>query len=266
MQIDQPIRPPRPRDADGVAAELLRPCRDRPRKVGDHLVGDDHRDRDRDERLTEILSLVPAQQELLHGEAEHADAHHRDEPRNDPLERVDLGRVEPESGPGHPLLDLVRDVAAEEVEGAVRHVDHAHEPEDEREAARDDEEQSGERETVEHGRQERARIVQRRSGVRRSPVTSAELVGRVRDHEHEEDREHDERGRGDARHGSYDSPGANSLGHRPRERTNVAPRFQREPVGPATASGAPRRGRRRARPRRAARRTACSRWRGPPSR
>ena len=137
--------------------------------------------------------------------------------------------LQAEPGARHPLLDLVGDVAAEEVERAVRHVHDAHEPEDEREAARDDEEQPGEREPVEHGRQERARVVERRAGVRRPPVAAAELVRRVGDHEHVEDREHDERGRGGPRHGSHDSPGADSLGHRPSERTNVASCFQRQP-------------------------------------
>ena len=36
-------------------------------------------------------------------------------------------------------LELQRDVAAEEEERAVRHVDDAHQPEDQREPARDDE-------------------------------------------------------------------------------------------------------------------------------
>ena len=35
-------------------------------------------------------------------------------------------------------------------------------------------------------------------------------------------------GRYGARHSSYDSPRADSLGHRPGERTNVAGRFQRQ--------------------------------------
>ena len=39
-------------------------------EVGDHLVGDDHRDRDRDQRLPQLLTLVPAQEDLLHDEAD----------------------------------------------------------------------------------------------------------------------------------------------------------------------------------------------------
>ena len=98
MQVDEAIRPARPGDADGVAAELLRAERNGARKVRDHLVGDDHGDRDRDERLPKILALVPAQKELLHTEAEDGDARHRDEPRHDPFERVHLAgrRTNPE--------------------------------------------------------------------------------------------------------------------------------------------------------------------------
>ena len=69
--------------------------------------------------------------------------------RHDPLERVHLARLEREPGSRHPLLNLVGDVATEEVERAMRHVDDAHEPEDQREAARDDEEQARERQPVE---------------------------------------------------------------------------------------------------------------------
>ena len=55
-----------------------------------------------------------------------------------------------EALPRHPLLDLVGDVAAEQVERAVGHVDDAHQAEDEGEAARDDEERGGEGDRVEH--------------------------------------------------------------------------------------------------------------------
>ena len=44
-----------------------------------------------------------------------------------------------------PLLHLERDVAAEQEERAVGHVHDPHEPEDEREAAGDDEVEAGER-------------------------------------------------------------------------------------------------------------------------
>ena len=57
--------------------------------MGEHLVGDDHRDRDRDQRLAQLLALVPAQEDLLDDEADdtdHADRHERGE---DPLPGVD---------------------------------------------------------------------------------------------------------------------------------------------------------------------------------
>ena len=47
-----------PRDVLGDAAE-----------VGEHLVGEDDRDRDRDQRLPQLLALVPAQEDLLHQRA-----------------------------------------------------------------------------------------------------------------------------------------------------------------------------------------------------
>ncbi len=58
---------PGQRDAHGVAAEPLRAERNGAWEVRDDLVGDDHRDGDRDERLPKILALVPAQKQLLHG-------------------------------------------------------------------------------------------------------------------------------------------------------------------------------------------------------
>ena len=202
---------------DRVAPVLLRPERNRAGKVRDDLVGDDDGDRDRDERLAQVLALVPAQQELLHGEPEHGDARHRDEPRHHPLPRVHILSGQEDPGARHPLLHLVGDVATEEVEGAVGHVHDAHEPEDEREPARDDEQQPGEREAVEDGLEERARVVQRGSRVGRPPV-APHLRRRVRDHEDVEEREHDNGDRGAARHGPDDSPGADSLGHQ-RDRT-----------------------------------------------
>ena len=41
--------------------------------MGEHLVGDDDRDRDRDQRLAQLLALVPAQEDLLDDEADGAD-------------------------------------------------------------------------------------------------------------------------------------------------------------------------------------------------
>ena len=79
VEVDEPARPPRPADADGVPAEGLGALGDVPREVGDHLVGDDQRDGDRDERLPEVLALVPAEKQLLHRQAE--DARSRPSPR-----------------------------------------------------------------------------------------------------------------------------------------------------------------------------------------
>ena len=159
----------------------------------DHLIGDDHRDRDRDQRLSEVLALVPAQEELLDQDSEDGDDRHRDEERDDPFPRVDVGRLNGEALSRHPLLDLVRDVGAEEVEGAVRHVDGAHEAEDEGEAARDDEEEPGERDRVEQGVDESPGVVDRGAGVGRSPPTRTEFVNGFRKDDHVEQHESHEK-------------------------------------------------------------------------
>ena len=127
--------------------------------MGEHLVGDDHRDRDRDQRLAQVLALVPAQEDLLDDEADDADARRRDEQRDDPAPgRTASTAGEREAARRSSSPDLERDVAAEQVEGAVGHVDDAHEPEDQREAARDDEEEPGEREAVEERDREVPRV------------------------------------------------------------------------------------------------------------
>ena len=198
------------------------------REVRDDLVGDDDGDRNRDQRLTKILSLVPAKETLLDAQPEETNAEHRDGEWDHPLPRVDeLARDEARRLRGHPLLYLVGDVPTEDVEDPVGHVHDAHEPEDERETAGDDEEPAGERHRVEQIRQEGARIVERRPVVRRTPAPRTGVGRRVGDKEHVEECEDDKPGRGGARHGSYDSPGADSLGHRRSERTSVAKRFQR---------------------------------------
>ena len=55
VQVDELVERAGPRDVLGDAAE-----------VGEHLVGEDDRDGDRDERLAQVLALVPAQEHLLH--------------------------------------------------------------------------------------------------------------------------------------------------------------------------------------------------------
>ena len=214
MEVDESLDRAGPRHGPTEAAVEVR----------DDLVGEDHRERDRDQRLTEVLTLVPAQeQDLLDDQAEDADRDGRDERRDHPLPRVDVRRQQGEAAPfGDPLLHVVRDVAAEQEERALRHVDHPHQPEDEGEAARDDEEQPGEGQAVQQGDEEVSRVVDRRPEVGRPPVATSQLVRRIGDHDHVEQREDDDPGRDGSRHGSYYSPGADSLGHRPCERTNVA--------------------------------------------
>ena len=47
-------------------------------------------DRDRDQRLTQILALVPAQEDLLHRDAHRGDDDRRDDRGDDPVRQVDL--------------------------------------------------------------------------------------------------------------------------------------------------------------------------------
>ena len=130
-QVHERVEVARPGDVLGDAAE-----------VGEHLVGEDDRDRDRDQRLAQVLALVPAQEELLHHDARA--------PRSASVPtiagtiqwvRLTWALVSPNEPPSPTMLplELQRDVAAEQEERAVRHVDDAHQAEDEREAARDDE-------------------------------------------------------------------------------------------------------------------------------
>jgi hypothetical protein len=158
--------------------------------VGDDLVGDDHRDRDRDQGLAELLALVPAEETLLRDQAHDGDAGRRDEERKDPLPRVHVGGRDREALTSHRLLNLVGDVAAEEVEGAVRHVHDAHQPENQGEPARDDEERSGEGDRVEEDSQKRAGVVHSRAEGGRAPVAAARrrrLLGDEEDIRHRED-------------------------------------------------------------------------------
>ena len=57
----------------------------RPPYVGQHLVGEDDRHRDRDDRLAEILALVPAQEHLLDHHAQDGDRERSDQQGNHPL-------------------------------------------------------------------------------------------------------------------------------------------------------------------------------------
>ena len=109
---------------------------------------------------------------------------------HDPVARVDLlareaeGAALPDLGP----LELERDVAAEQEERAVGHVDDAHQPEDEREAARDDEVEPGDGHPVQHRDQEVLRIVDGGAERRRA------LARRRGEEEHPEEGEQGEQG------------------------------------------------------------------------
>ena len=53
-------------------------------------------DRDRDQRLAQVLALVPAQEELLHEQPDAGDDGDRGERRDDPLREADLRAGEAE--------------------------------------------------------------------------------------------------------------------------------------------------------------------------
>src|SRR4029077_8659562 len=74
----------------------------------------------RDQRLAQILALHAAKDQELHGDADQGTTNKRDDVAEQP-------------GAG-PLPGLVAHIAAEQVERAVRQVDVAHQPEDQREA------------------------------------------------------------------------------------------------------------------------------------
>ncbi len=97
VQVHEVVDPAGPGDALGDAAEVV-----------EHLVGEDDRDRDRDQRLAQVLALVPAQQELLHDDADDADEQRADDERHDPVDDADLRAREPERAA---LADEVRAAA-----------------------------------------------------------------------------------------------------------------------------------------------------------
>ncbi len=150
MDADPLVDQPGPRDVLRERSE-----------VGDHLIGEDDRNRDRDQRLPKLLTLVPAEKHLLHAETGDADARRCDERRHEPLPPADLRAEEPERRitADEVPLELERDVAAEQEERAVGHVDDAHEAEDQREAARDDEVETGRGDGVQERDQEVVRVM-----------------------------------------------------------------------------------------------------------
>ena len=93
----------------------------------------------------------------------------RDDRRDDPVRQVDLRARQAEAAAlaDHVALQLQRDVAAEQEERAVRHVDDAHQAEDQREAARDDEVERGGGDPVQHRDPEVLGVVHGRAEGRR---------------------------------------------------------------------------------------------------
>ena len=91
-----------------------------------------------------------------------------DEHGQDPLDEADLGagQAQGAAAADHAALDLQRDIAAEQEERAVRHVDGAHEPEDEREPAGHDEVERRCGEPVEQRDEKVLGIVDRRAEAR----------------------------------------------------------------------------------------------------
>jgi hypothetical protein len=91
-------------------------------------ASDDDADGDRDQRLTELLPLVPAKEELLHDEPYGANGQGGDDERDDPVAEAGLGRPEGRRrlAAREFRLEFEREEAREHVQRAVRHVDHAH--------------------------------------------------------------------------------------------------------------------------------------------
>ena len=137
--------------------ELLRD----PAEMGERLVGDDHGDGDRDQRLAKLLPLIPAEKELLHHEPDDADCERCDDERDDPVAHASLRASEGGRGLSarQTLLQVEREESGQHVKRAVSHVDDAHQPEDEREAARDDEIEPGESEAVQADDDEDAHVL-----------------------------------------------------------------------------------------------------------
>ena len=218
-QLDEPVRPARPRHARGDAFVEVR----------ENLVGDDHRDGDRDQRLPKLLTLVPAQEHLLHNEPHEPDRRGRDERREDPLPGIDLDTGDRVPRARHLLLHLVGDVAAEEVERAVRHVDDAHQSEDEREAACHDEQKPGKGEPVEQRAREALPVVDRGAERRRAPV-AADVGRRVREHDDVQQGEPHEQADDELRSKPADVELCDSVAQDDTNLTTRRDRYNREPA------------------------------------
>ena len=134
--------------------------------AGEHLVGEDHRDGQRDQRLAQLLALVPAQEHLEDHQPDDRRDRRADEQRDDPRQHVDVLGGDVALLADHPLLDLDGDVGGEQEQRAVGHVDRAHQAEDQREPGGDDEVQPGRGQPVEEGDDELAGFADGRAGRR----------------------------------------------------------------------------------------------------
>jgi len=115
-----------------------------PQKIFD--VAEDEPERVREEKLVELLLAVEVPEEhALDHAAQQRDAEGRAE-RGDPEEP----RARPE-----PQHRLVRQIGAQHVEGAVREVEHAQHPEDQRQARRDQEQEHRGREAAQALREDK---------------------------------------------------------------------------------------------------------------
>ena len=194
----------------------------------DHLIGEDDCDRDRDQRLPELLTLVPAKEQLLHSKADEAYRQRCEHRRNQPLPEAHLRAQETEGGvlADELALELQGHIATEQEEGPVRHVHDSHQSEDERETAGDDEVHACGGEAVQQSDDEVVPVVDRRPERRldsRTPRLRAGPGGEQDPHE----RESDEPERHHSRRKPSGIPVSQPIPHRQGERTNVARSFQR---------------------------------------
>src|SRR5205823_12347610 len=63
-------------------------------EVSQHLIAEDERKRNRDQRLAKLLALVPAQEELVHDETDETDPDRRDGDRPGPANHLMLLELE----------------------------------------------------------------------------------------------------------------------------------------------------------------------------
>ncbi len=142
---------PGPHQGLGESAE---PCQ--------HLVGEDDRDGDRDQRLAEILTLVPTQEQLME---------HQTEQRGDRGSERGVGRPSEKTLTSVawmlrslPTIDCWASIATyadEQEQRTVHHAHRAHQSEHQGEPRGDDEQQASERQPVEQRDEELARLIDR---------------------------------------------------------------------------------------------------------